>query len=609
MPQWDMLIALLTLAGAVGLLVSNCLRNDVVAVLVILTLMISGVLDTTEALSGFSSSAVIIIACMFIVGKAITHTGIAQRVGEGIIRYGGTNEKRLLAMIMGAAATVGAFMSSTATAAIFTPITLNVAEKANLNHKRLLLPLAAAALISGMMTLVATTANVVTNGALREHGVESLSFFSFTPFGVVTLLLAIGFMVLFGQNMLAPKGSKVERKKEPCIDDLLQYHQLDQFEYLLRVPAHSDLVDRTLARVQLNARYHIILLAVQSGEYSRRAPITSARPERVFLSGDLLMVIGKSENVKAFADRFSLHTVAASAALRRSFFQVVGIAEVMLNPDSSLIGKSLKETQFQTLFQSMVLGVRRKGQTITENITDLPLKFGDVLLVCGAWKNILRLEQNRDQYLLLTLPQDHKEVVPFRHKEKTALIILVSMISLMVFNVLPPVTAILAGTAALLLSRCVPLNSIYNVVDWQTIVMIGGILPLAVALQKTGVIPLVTEWFVATFATVNPLVVLGCLFLFTVLMGSFISNSAVAVLLGPMAVDAGMKLGISPQACAMAVAIACSASFISPFGSPVNMVVREPGGYAVKDYVKVGIPLLLLSLVATLFLCWLMYLK
>ena len=605
----DMIITLLILATAVVLLVGNFLRNDLVAALIILGLMVSGVLQTTEALSGFSSNPVIIVACMFIVGKAIIHTGVAQRVGEGIIKYGGTNETKLLFMIMAASASVGAFMSSTATAAIFIPITLAVAEKANLNHKRLLMPLAVAALISGMMTLVATTSNIIINSALRDQGVEALSFFSFTPFGVLVLLLSILFMAVFGQNMLAPKGSKIERKKEPCIDDLLQYYQIAKYEYMLRVPGHSNLVDRSVARMQLSALHSVTLLAVESGGFGRKREIEAARPEMVFHSGDLLMVIGTPEHVAAFAKKFSLQSISASSSERRAFFQVVGIAEVMLNPDSSLIGKSLKEIMFQSISQSMVLGIRRKGQTLVEDIAEIPLKFGDVLLVCGAWKNILRLEQNRDQYVLLTLPQDHKEVIPARHKEKTTLVILVAMVGLMALNFLPPVTAIMAATVALLLTRCVPLSSIYNVVDWQTIVMIAGILPLALALQKTGVISFVSAGFMNLFEDSSPVFVLASLYLVTAGIGLFMSNTAVAVLVAPMAVSVGLELGISPQACAMTVAIACSAVFVSPLGSSVHMIVREPGGYKSKDYFKVGIPLLLISMLATVFLCWLFYLN
>lgn len=598
----DMLITLLTLAGAVILLVGNFLRNDVVAVLIILSLLICGVLDAPEALSGFSSNAVMIIACMFIVGKAIIHTGIAQRVGEVIIRYGGTSEVRLLVMIMVASATVGAFMSSTATAAIFIPITLTVAEKANLNHKRLLMPLAVASLISGMMTLVATTPNIVVNSALRDKGLAVFSFFSFTPYGVLILVLAIVFMALVGQNLLAGKDSKVERKKEPSIDDLLRYHQVDKFEYYLRIPVNSNLVDSSLASLQLGAQYHVIVLALESVSANGRREINPARPEMVFRPGDLLMVIGNPEHVKSFADEFFLQIVTARQAKRRAFFQVVGIAEVMLNPDSSLIGKSLKETLFQTIFHSLVLGIRRKGETLTEDIADIPLKFGDVLLVCGAWKDILHLGQNREQYLLLTLPQDRREYIPARHKERLALLILATMVGLMVFNLLPAVTAVLAAAAALVLTRCVPLTSIYEVVDWQTIVMIAGILPLALAMQKTGISSVVSAAFLDIFASSGPYLVLGGLFLVTALLGMFMSNTAVAVLIAPMAIEVGQTLNISPHACAMAVAIGCSAAFVSPLGSAVNMIVREPGGYTLKDYAKVGVPLLILSLLATVFL-------
>lgn len=608
MQNLDMVITLLTLAGTVILLVGNFLRNDLVAALIILTLMITGVLQPPEALSGFSSNAVIIIACMFVVGKAIIHTGIAHRVGDAIIKYGGTNENKLLVMIMVAAASVGAFMSSTATAAIFIPITLAVAEKAKLNHKRLLMPLAVAALISGMMTLVATTPNIIINSILREQGAVALSFFSFTPFGILVLLLAILFMMFFGQNMLAPKGSMIERKNEPCIDDLLQYYHIAQNEYLLRVPMHSDLVDRSVARMQLNALHHVTLLAVESGANGRKREIAAARPEMVFHAGDLLMVIGTPEHVADFVKKFSLHKISAFPSQRRAFFQMVGIAEVMLNPDSGLIGKSLKEILFQSISQSMVIGIRRKGSTLTEDLADIPLKFGDILLVCGAWKDIFRLEQNKDHYLLLTLPQDHKDFIPSRHKEKTVFAILLAMVGLMAFNVLPPVTAIFAATVTLLLTRCVSIKSIYDVVDWQTLVMIAGILPLALALQKTGVTALVSANFLELFAHSSPILVLTSLFLVTALLGLFMSSTAVAVLLAPMAVDVGLKLSISPQACAMAVAIACSAVFVSPFGSSVHMIVREPGGYSLKDYVKVGVPLLFLSLLATVFFCWLFYL-
>ncbi len=611
MDNLHLIITLLTLAGAVALIVSDVLRNDLVAVLIILVLTLTGVLRIPEALSGFSNPSVIIIACMFVVGEAIMNTGVAQRTGEIIIKYGGSSETRIMAMTMAAAATVGAFMSSTATAAIFIPITLSVAEKSKLNHKRLLMPLAAASLISGMMTLVATTPNIILNTALRDQGHDGLSFFSFTPFGVVCLILAVVFMALFGQNLLAKKHAPARRKKEPSIDDLLHYYQIDKYEYLLRIPLYSELVSRTVAMAGLNAEHHVILLAVQTADKGGRRRIVAAQPEMVFHPGDLLLLVGAPEHVTAFADRFSLELAGelATMAQRRAFFQVVGIAEVMLNPDSTLIGKSLRETLFQSTYHSLVLGIRRKGVTLTDDIADMPLKFGDVLLVCGAWREILRLSQQREQYLLLTLPHDYKEVVPAKHKELLAVAILAVMVGLLAFNLLPPVVAVLAATCALLLTRCVPLSSVYKIIDWQTIVMIAGILPLALAMQKTGIISHVSSGFLALFQQAGPLVSLTGLFLITATLGLFMTSTATAVLIAPMAVDVAVKLGISPQACAMVVAIACSSAFVSPLGSPVTMLVREPGGYSLKDYAKTGLPLLFLCLLASVSLAWLFYLR
>ena len=608
MPSADLLITLGVLAAAVVLFIGNFLRNDLVAVLIVIAFSVSGVLEPAEALSGFSSNAVIIIACMFIVGRAITYTGIAQLVGDAIIRHGGTSEKRLLLLIMAATSLVGAFMSSTATAAIFIPITLSVAEKAGLNHRRLLMPLAAAALISGMMTLVATTPNIIINGALLDQGLEGLGFFDFTPFGLLVLALCCAFMALAGQGLLSADRNPEPRKSAPTIDDLLRYHNIDKNEYLLRVPGHSDLVDKSVARMRLNAAYHIILLAVERSEHGRHAAIAPARAETVFHEDDVMLVVGCPDCVKRFAQDYSLQILPFRVQHRRAFFQVVGIAEVMLNPESNLIGKSLKETLFQSTFHSMVIGIRRKGETLTEGLADLPLKFGDVLLLCGAWTDILPLREHREQYLLLTMPRDSKDYVPAPEKRGVTVGVIAVMVALMVFNILPPVTAILAATAALLLLRCVPMTSVYTVVDWQTIVMIAGILPLALAMQKTGVIGHVATWFMNSFSQAAPVTVLGGLFVITAFLGLFMSNTPVAVLMAPMAVGIGQSMGISPQACAMTVAIACSSAFISPLGSPVALLVREPGGYGFSDFAKVGVPMLLLSLGATLLICRLVYL-
>lgn len=605
-----MLIAVLTLAGAAVLLVTNWIRGDLVAVLVMLTLMLTGVLDPADALSGLSSPVVVIIASMFVISEAIVHTGLAQRMGETIIARGGTSEVRLLALLMACSALVGSFMSSTATAAIFIPITLAVAEKAGLNHRRLLIPLAAGALISGMMTLVATTPNIVINNALRSHGQEVLSFFSFTPFGLAVLVLAIAFIVLAGRHLLSGGQGAVSRRRERSIGEILQGYDIRQRVGVLRVTPGSGLIDRSVARMQLGARHRINLIALHTVADSGRA-FVPARPETVFLANDILVVIAEHEAIDRFAEGFELERMELQVdpALEREFFQAVGVGEVMLTPESNLIGKSVREIGFHSRFRCQVLAIRRKGATLTTGFADEPLRFGDVLLACGAWEDILQLRDHRDQYILLNLPQDYHEVIPARSRGPVAVAILAAMVGLLVFDLLPTVTAVLVATAALILFRCVDVDSCYRVIDWQTVLIIAGMLPLALALERTGAITLVTDRLLELFAGVGPMGVLAVLFLVTVVIGLFLSNTPTAVLVAPMAVEIGLKMGIPPQACAMTVAIACSAAFISPLGSPVNMIVREPGGYTFMDYARVGVPLVALSLVATLVLVRLIYLR
>lgn len=610
MPSVDLAISLVTLAVAALLLVTNYIRGDLVAIMVMLVLMLTGVLKPEEALSGLSSPVVVIIACMFIISEAIVETGIAQRLGEAIIEHGGNNEIRLLIMLMAAASLIGSFMSSTATAAIFIPITLAVAEKADINHKRLLLPLAAASLISGMMTLVATTPNLVVNSALRERDLAPLTFFSFTPFGLTVLILAIIFILIFGRDLLSTQRNMTRRKRERSIEELIHGYEIDQRVAVLRVPALSALVGRSVAHVQLGAKYHVNLAALETVRDHRRR-FVPVRPETAFHAGDALVVIAGDEQINHLAEAFELERMAmvANQARRKQFFQLVGMGEVMLTPESTLIGKSIREIGFHSQFRCQVLAIRRKGTTLNTDFADEPLRFGDVLLIGGAWTDILQLRQHRDQYLLLNLPEDYREVVPARHLAPVALVILAAMVGLMVFNILPTVTAVLGASMALVLSRCIRPNSHYRIINWNTVMLIAGIMPLSLALRQTGAIGLATDHLLLVFGGAGPLPMLAALFLVTVVISLFLSNTPTALLVAPMAVDVGLRMGIPPQACAMTVAIASSAAFVSPVGSPVNMIVREPGGYGAADYARVGVPLVALTLAATLLLVWLLYLR
>ncbi|MGI6655623.1 MAG: SLC13 family permease [Desulfobulbus sp.] len=606
----DLFIPVAILLATAVLLISNRLRSDVIALLIIISLMLSGVLTVDEALSGFSNPAVIIIASMFLVSEAILHTGIAHKVGETVLRRGGSSETRLLLLIMAASALIGSLMSSSATVAIFIPIVLAVAEKSGINHKRLLMPLAIASLISGMMTLVATTPNIVINNALTGRGLEGLSFFSFTPFGVTVLILAMTFMGLVGRSLLAPDTTTQHRKKEFSIEDLLRRYQLNQTSALLHVTPGSDLIDRSVAGVDLRTEYDLNLIALQTTTDQGRV-IVPAEGETMFRVADVLVLLGAPDQIERFTQRYQLTRldISSSPGSRKEIIRVIGAGEVMLTPDSDLIGKSIRELGFYTKFRCQILAIRRKGGTLTDTFADEPLQFGDVLLICGAWNNIIRLRQYRDQYILLTLPDDFHDVIPGRSRAPVAVALLAAMIGLIAFNIVPTVTAVLTTIAGLILTGCVRIEACYKAIDWQSVILIAGILPLALALQKTGASGLLSDFLGAHFANAHPLFFLAALFLATVLLGLVLSNTPTAALMAPIAIDLGLNLGISPQACAMTIAIASSSAFISPMGSPVNLIVQEPGGYKFMDYARVGTPLLGLSLMATMALIWLFYLR
>lgn len=605
----DILVVFSILASASILFSTNALRSDLVAMLVLLALLLTNTLTIPEAFSGFSDPTVMIVIAMFIISEAVVFTGIAANLGNVILKYGGASELRLMIIIMIVVAGVGAFMSSTATVAIFIPITLVVAEKANLNHRRLLMPLSIGALISGMMTLIATTPNLIVNNVLAQKGFEGLSFFSFTPFGVIALVVAILFMGTVGRGLLSRDHKSVQAQKKQTIRQLLVSYGLLEKTHSMRINAGSPLIDRAVARVKVREHYGLQLTAIER-KINGEDVIFKASPGNVFEEGDILYFLGEEENCWALAEDVNVTklTIHVSEEKRKQLLQAMGTAEVMLTPSSSLIGKSLTDLKFQSRFNGLVIGIRRQGNPITKDLASLPLSFGDVLLISSTWDEILRLRNYPDDFLVLTLPEDYRDVIPGRGRIPLVLVILAGMILIMISGLLPTVTTALLTAITLILTGCLKLERVYKVINWQAVVLIAGILPLATALSKTGAASLLSGLMITTMGTMAPVVMLGCVFFITSLVGLFISNTATAVLIAPIAIDVAITLEIPPQAFAMTVAIACSAAYVTPISSPVNLLVQQPGEYSFWDFVQVGLPLQLITLLCTIGMAWIIYL-
>ena len=605
--SYEIVVVFTVLLGAATLFVTDFVRSDLVGILVVLALMLSGVLTVDEALAGFSNAVVMIIVAMFVVSEALVSTGIAQQIGSTVLKLGRGDETRLVILLMVVIAVVGAFMSSTSAMAIFIPVALSVAQKAELNRKRLLMPLSIGALISGMMTLIATAPNLVVSEALQEKGLPALKFFSVTPFGIAALIIGTGFMVMIGRGLLDREKRIQTQHQGLTVDNLVSNYGLSDHANRFRIPPASPLIDRSVARIQIRQHYGLHLLAFEKHQGSGRVWVQAAA-ETVFESGDNIIIIGKRADADRFAAENSLERMPhLSDRERQALLQEVGVAEIMLAPESTLIGKTLADVEFRSRFNATVLSIRRRRELLTENLLDHPLDFGDALLVNASWTDILRLRDERRDFVVLTLPQEFHEVIPARKQASWSLAIIGAMVAAMVTGLVPTVAAAMLAAVALVLTRCVNLVAVYRTINWPAVVLIAGVLPLATALNKSGAAQLISIGLVDALGPLGPFAMLAVIFMVTAAIGLFISNTATAVIIAPIAIDAALTIGVPPQAFAMTVAIACSAAFVTPVSSPVNMLIMEPGGYKFMDFVKVGLPLLLLTMIATVTLAGIIY--
>lgn len=601
----DGLIALIILALAVVAFASNRLRVDAVALAVLLSLAIAGLVTPAEAVAGFSNSSVLMIGGLFIVGEGLVTTGVASAVGEWLGKVGHGSENRLTVVLMVVVATVGAFMSSTGIVAMFIPIVLGLVAKGGYSRSRLMMPLSVAALISGLMSLIATAPNLVVSAALADRGLPPFSFFELTPIGVAMLIVAIAYMGTVGRRLLTRPEPEDERE-DVSVQQLIERYGLTGRFSAMRIGAASSLAGCSVGEAQVRSRYGVTLVAI-SRWHRTRVGVQPALIDSVMRVGDRIAVTAPPEVLARFAAAEDLYEEPIDERLRSAAGQQIGVAEVMLAPEAPLVGKTLRDAQFRKRRGLTVLAVRHRGEVQEQNLIDAPLKIGDLILVAGGWPQIARLQDDHEEFVVLRLPKELKTIPPKRKKAPVALAILAAMIIAMTTGLLPNVIAVLAAALAMAATRCVPFANIYRSVGWSTLVLIAGMLPLATALDNTGVTASMATGLTHLLGTLGPYAMLSVLFLITAAVGLFISNTATAVLLAPVAIGAAHDLGVSAHAFAITVAVACSCAFVTPVSSPVNTLVLEPGRYSFNDFVKVGLPLLFLSLVVTVIMVGLLY--
>ncbi len=601
------LIAVLSiLALAMAMFLINRPRMDVVAIVVMALLPFTGVLSINETIAGFGDSSVVLVGLMFILGEGLVRTGVAQRVGDLLIARAGSSETVLIILLMSSVCLIGSVMSSTGVVAIFIPVVLRICATTRIAPRRLMMPLSIGALISGMTTLVATAPNLVVNGELLRHDqAGGFGFFTFTPFGLPILLLAIVYMLLARRLLGESTVAETEPLVRPTLQHWVDEYELASREFRARVEPGSPLIGKSLAELKLR-RHGLNVLAIErQGRLNRE--LTRPLPATVFHVGDTLFFdVIKSPDADAAIDETCAAQGLSRLPLTGHYFtdqaQELGMAEVIVPADSHLIGKTVIRAGIRSKFDLTVIGLKRGGEPLKKDLLETPLKVGDMLLVVGPWRAIRNLRAEASDLLPFNLPTEFDQAVPAGRRAPFALLALAITVGLMVSGVVPTVHAAIIGCLLMGLFRCVDLPSAYRSVHWPTLILIVGMFPFSLALQRTGGVDMASNALLSVIGGDHPRLLIAGLFATTMIIGMFISNTATAVLMAPVAIGLAQQLGMSPLPFAMTVALAASTAFITPFSTPVNTLVVGPGGYSFGDFVRVGLPLSILVLIACVLL-------
>jgi di/tricarboxylate transporter len=599
----ELLVVLGLLVASVVMFVLNKPRMDAVAIIMLVLLPFTGVITMGEALAGFSDANIVLIAALFVIGEGLVRTGVAQRLGDWLTVTAGKSETRLLVLLMLAVGILGSVMSSTGVIAIFIPVALRIAQSTGMSASRLMMPMSVAALISGMMTLVGTAPNLVVNSELIRQGADGFHFFSLTPFGAPILGLGIVYM-LFARRWLSSESTGGNTASHrPSLNDWVKEYKLAAREQRVRVTSASPLVGKSIREINQLEISGANIIAIDRRVRSSRKLI-SPSPDTEIQADDILFVDFYRGNVPAgsIGETYAVEALPLTGEYFADRSQEIGMAEVMLGANSDLADKTIVVAQIRTRYGVTVIGIRRGKVAHEGNLLDEKLRIGDTLLVVGTWKEIRTLQTDASKLVVLNLPAEMDEVLPVSGKAPQAVACLLLMVVLMITGVVPNVQAAMIACLLMGALRCIDFDSAYRSIHWKSLVLIVGMLPFSLALQRTGGVDLAADALMTVIGGAGTHVVLASVFLITAMLGLFISNTATAVLMAPVALAIANDMNASPYPFAMIVALAASTAFMTPISSPVNTLVVGPGNYKFGDFVKVGVPFSLIVMVVAVIL-------
>lgn len=602
-----MTVTLIILIITVAMFIWGRVRADIVALTALAALLVFGILTPTEALAGFSSPIVIMMIGLFVVGGAIMQTGLAKLTGNKLMALSHGNETVTFLLVMLVTSFIGAFVSNTGTVALMMPIIVSLAAASGLQSSRFLMPLAFAGSLGGMLTLIGTPPNLVIDEVLTEAGYQSLSFFSFMPVGLIVIAIGIIVLMPLSRLFLSRKQSGKKKTGGKSLDDLVQEYRLLDNLHRYIVPANRstaaldehgerlDIVGKTLKELSIQKLYGVSVIEIRNEKKSRLGLMKDINQNMAKSSS----VIGEHDTLYIMGDEAKMQRLAADYGLRKMKdvkidFYDLGLSEIVVMPTSLFAGLRIGEANLRKRFGMNVLGIRRGDEYITDNLIGTRLHVGDMLLVQGEWTNLAHLAADTANWVVLDQPEKTADKVLLDYKAPVAAAIMLLMVVMMVFDFIPvaPVTAVIIAGLLTVFAGCFRnVEAAYKTINWESIVLIAAMMPMSTALEKTGVSALVSQTLVDSLGALGPTALLAGIYFTTSLMTMFISNTATAVLMAPIALVAAQQVGVSPYAFLFAVTLGASMCFASPFSTPPNALVMKAGGYSFMDYVKVGLPL------------------
>ena len=591
MNQTDLTFIFLGIAAL--LLVRNILRPDIVALLLMLSLGLTGILTPRETFSGFSRSAVVIMFSAFILAEGLRRSGVTERMGAFILRLFGKGELQLIFGVMTAGALLSLFMNNIAAASLLFPALSGVARRSNVSSSRLLMPLAFGTILGGMATLLTST-NIVVSGLLRDAGLGGLGLLDFAAVGVPLAISGIVFMALVGYKFLPSQSPAQKMKADHETSELLETYQLN--ERLVRgcVQSGGLLDGKTLQASGLRERYHLNVIAMQRNKHT--LPIGA---KTVLKGDDILLITARPEDILPEALNESLE-ILPPGAWQEDYLSTPNLIliEMAIAPRSQLGGQTLQEIRFEQKFGANVLAIWRRGRPIRTRFGNTPLEFGDGLLLQGTAKSLELLQTELGFILLAEASQ------PAHLSGRSWASVLIMLTSLGLAILFPDLISeiLLGGVIGMVLTGALSMDDAYRAVEWRSLFLVAGMLPLGLALTKTGGAALLANTIISLMNGRGHFVLLTVLIVLTVLMTQIINGVATVTILVPIGITVAQKVGMEPRNVALAMAFASSMAFMSPLGHSVNVMVMGAGGYTFRDYLRVGTPLTLLLLVLLLLL-------